>query len=326
MQTSTAHPKIILTTLVAALSPLAILAIANRAARAGIGSGSSSSVRETGAERTVAQAADGKGARAADEKAAPKAEGGKAEAGKSEPDKGDAAKTEPAKPATPAEADTPERAVKRLGEAVAAVKAAPPGGEAADKAMDALYDVFDDRFGPSMKSLMRFSRRIGESHDRLVKALDAKFGADPSAKLRLPPFWLYERNFREGLADVEKVEMTDRAAQGEGKALVTVRFTGKAREAKDGKPATPPVREDRFLTSVQGGKWKLLPEKLDDERTLKLLAMQIEAFAKTPDILDRTAKEVAAGRYKTREEADQAAFSSFLSVVEGLQQKAATGQ
>lgn len=208
---------------------------------------------------------------------------------------------------------TPKQAVARLEAAV----------HAAQKDPAAVRDVlatFAEPLAGSLQTLFTLSGQIGQAQVRLDEAMDKKFGKDASSKRRLPDFGAYERNFRDGLAEVFRMEVQgDGEPQPDGRVLLTVKADVKSKAA-----GPPDTREEKYLAVKQAdGTWRLLPAKLGDPKAVRLLQLQVEAFRKAPETLDRVSHDVAEGKYKTRQEAHQAAFSAFLSVLQALQQKSA---
>lgn len=215
---------------------------------------------------------------------------------------------EPAKPAGPA---SPEEAVARLDAAIAGIRK--------DGKVEPVLAVFDDGIAKTLDSLFTLSEGIGAAQKRLSETMDKKFGKDPAAKTRLPNFAAYRQTFREGLEEVLRLKVSSTEKQADDRVLITVQADVKSRSAE-----APGTRDDKYVAVRQAdGVWKLTPEKLaGDPRTMELFQMQVEAFRRTPEALDKVAVEVEKGVYKTRDEADRAAFAAFLSVIEKLQSRA----
>jgi len=215
-------------------------------------------------------------------------------------------KTEPK-----ASADTPEDAVKRFDAALAALNKS--GSK--DDELHALLGVFDESFATAMKSLFEMSAKVAASQKALKAVMETQFPKDSAGRERLPDFGKLVRNFRDELAPVRKVEAGAKTVRPDGRVLITVKSTVTRTGAAD------VVKEEQYLAARnEAGLWKLLPVKLEDPKNLKLLTVQVEAFKRAPEMLDKVAKDVSEGKFKSRDEADQAAFSAFLTAVQKLQQ------
>jgi hypothetical protein len=211
----------------------------------------------------------------------------------------------------PKPAATPEEAVKRLEAAILELNKDPdkPGS------LEPVLAAFAEPIAEAHKTMFALCPRLGEAETKLRQALDKQFPKESAATTRnkLPELSKYEANFREELSAVNKLEVTKKEPISADRVLLSVRADVKVK----GSP-TPAVREERHLAVLGNDGWKLMPEKLNDPRRLTALKVQVEAFKKAPEVLERVAREVAEDKYRTRAEAQEAAFTAFVGVLSNL--------
>lgn len=208
-------------------------------------------------------------------------------------------------------AATPEEAVKRLEAAIVELnKDVEKAG-----ALDPVLAAFSDQIADAHKQMFALCPRLEEAEKKLKESLDKQFGKDSAAGVRnrMPEMSKYKQNFVDDLSGVVKLEITKKEPQGDDRVLLTLRADVKLKTA-----AAPAVREERHLAVRGADGWKLTPEKLHDAGRLRMLRVQVEAFKKAPETLDRVAGEVSAGKYRNREEANQAAFTAFVATLQSL--------
>ena len=212
----------------------------------------------------------------------------------------------------PKPAASPEEIVKQLETAIKELNKDPekPGS------LDPVLAVFPESIADAHKAMFALCPKLQASEEAFRAACEKQFGKDStaSARYRLPEIWKSEQNFRDELSTVTKLEIIKKEPAGDDRVLITVRADVRLKSS----PA-PATREERHLAIKQADGWKLMPEKLNDPTRLRALKVQVEAFKKAPEALDRIAKEVTDGKFRTREEAQQAAFNAFVAVLTNLQ-------
>jgi hypothetical protein len=212
----------------------------------------------------------------------------------------------------PKPAASPEDVVRQLEAAIKELNKDPekPGS------LEPILAVFPEPVAAAHRAMFELCPKLKASEEAFRAACDKQFGKDSTASIRyrLPEIWRAEENFREELATVTKLEIIKKEPAGDDRVLITVRADVKVRNS----PA-PAVREERHLAVRQADGWKLMPEKLNDPARLRALKVQVEAFKKGPETMDRIAKEVGEGRYVNREEAQKALYNAFVAAVTNLQ-------
>ena len=191
-------------------------------------------------------------------------------------------KTEPAKPEPPAE--HPAMAAVRLLEA--ALKSGDPAK---------VSEAFAPPLSAAVAEQVAAADKAAEAAKSLEAAVEAKFGRS-AAKTEPFPLIDLAAQVRSAFGRTASVTAEIDKQQPEADSVrMTVRFVERAAEG----PATR-TRTELWTAVKTAGGWRMLPRETDKE--LRAMSDRTGVLKRLPEEIAATAKLLAAGRYKDRDE------------------------
>ncbi len=184
-------------------------------------------------------------------------------------------------------AATPEEALEQFTKAAQA-------GDA-----DAVLNVFAAQPRKILAFAFDATEMVGKAAQKHYDALDAKFGPDPRGK---PPFDL--SNPKKAMVQhlPKKIDVLSKMPMGDDKVELKVKTT-----VTDPFTKQDTTHEETLPLIKVGGGWKLMLPANEMEHVAKKDLDKSQAFAKKMvEALEQAAKDVKAGKYATRDEAEKA--------------------
>jgi TPR repeat protein len=199
---------------------------------------------------------------------------------------------------------TPAAALQRLEQAM----------KAGD--LDACAAAMADPVGPVMHQSFSAARKVGAAKRKLAAALDARFGSAGGGQSRNPfAYAADDLSQREQLQRRVGITITEQRPDGEQFNLMvttTVRTPQGTQQIPQG-----------FIAIPQAGRWKVSPTS--QARNLHAQRLRQANTEKVAGAFEALAQAVAANRYHSRQEAEQAARLAYDQAM-GINQPPQPGQ